>query len=186
MNDERVAEMQRTVFRVVKWWVKRHRWAETQVPDLLQEAAIAVIQAEPSYDPALGPFKTFAGQISERVLRRSAWRNRGPVTHARGAGALSFARGDQALEDATHVLGSQLPPDEEAHRNFALAQVAKVMRKLDSSRGKLAVARFTLGPREAARRGRVPVQEVYAATKKFIRRAAKSKELRAIHKEMHP
>lgn len=186
MDTERLSEMQRVVGEVARKWARGRSWAMPLLPDVLQEATLAVLQAEKSFDPARGEWAAFAAGAAMLALRRYTWRNRGPVAPPRperGGVPAVFVRGELALEDA---LGHAPAPDAELHRRRALEQVTGVLKALDTSKRKLGFA-VLIGeeePAAVARRARVPVQEAYYARKNLTRRAAQSEELRGIHQEL--
>ncbi len=186
MDSERLYETQRVVGEVARKWVRGRPWAMPMLSDVLQEATLAVLQAEKSYNPARGEWAAFAAGAALMALRRYVWRNRGPVAPPRperGGVPAVFVRGELAIEDA---LGHAPAPDAELHRQRALEKVASVLRVLDTSRRKLGFA-VMVGeeePADVARRARVPVQDAYYARKNLTRRAAQSDELRALHQEL--
>ena len=208
MDADRLEETQRVVQEVVRVWMRPHTsWARPMLPDILQEATLAVLQAERTFDERRGAWAPFAQGAAYRALKRYAWRNRGPLVPprpergGRPVGVVSFLnmrRGGDATGREREVSSAVLealerehgPVDMEAdfHRLQALERVVELLRKLDTSKRKMGFA-VLVGedtPAEAARRARVPVHEAYYARKNLTRRIAQSDELRALHQELNP
>jgi hypothetical protein len=186
MDSERLIETQRVVGEVARKWVRGRPWALHLLSDVLQEATLAVLQAEKLFNPARGDWASYAAGAALLALRRFVWRNRGPIAPPRperGGVRAIFVRGELAIEEA---LGHAPPHDLEVHRRRALEQVAGVLKALDTSKRKLgfAVVVKEEEPAVVARRARVPVRAAYYARKTLTRRAAQSDELRALHQEL--
>lgn len=184
MNAERLEETQRVVQEVARRWARGKPWAATRLlQDVLQEALLAAIAAEPSYRPELGTWSAYAAGAAHLAVSRYGWRFRGPVSPPRperGGHPVDF----ESLDVLDVTLHAPSPEDQVARRQI-LARATKILRALDPVRGKPGYA-VALGasPSEVARRRRRPVREVYYARKNLSRRAASHAGLRALLEEL--
>jgi hypothetical protein len=188
MRTEQLEASQRVVQEVVRRWSRNRPWAAGLVPDLLQEALLAVLAAERNYVAARGAWEAYAAGAATNAVQRYAWRFRAAVSPPRPerGGRRADVVGGDAGRQALVLLTCEDPtPEEAAAKARAALKVRRAARALDNSPGKVGLA-VLLGeaPSEVARRRRVDVRDVYAARKNLARRAAGSAEMRVLSEEM--
>lgn len=198
---QRLEDIQRIARGAVTHFLKKLHWAETHVADLMQEAVIAILSAEELYDAAKGPWEKYAMGAACKAVQRYLQRNRTVVVSPRpGRGdpvvvlnhsveGLYSDNGSSRERLAVRLWNnltspSALPPEQlDAAR--LKTRVRAVLRRLDDSKGKLAVKVLLdeKAPAEVRKKG-MRMKVVRYAVKNTTRRAGRSVALQSLAAEL--
>ena len=158
-------KLEQVAIRAARKYKRRCWWA--CMDDLHQEARVAVIEAERTFDPEVGvPVEGYAYRAAMLALRTYTWKQSAPVSASDHT--LESLRGvyHGQLEDV-HVDGGIAPDEDTELRRWHLRVRARIAGVLGEGEAGLLALRVLLGeaqPADVAREAEVPVAKVYAAT----------------------
>lgn len=189
---QRLEEIQQVAHAATKHALKKLPRRLTQhAPDMVQEAVIALLKAEPKYDPSQGPFARFGFHVALHAALRHLNTFRAVVVGPRPDRG-GVPRDDDPIDAiAMKLIRTASPPtllpDDAVDRARVALRIRAAIRRLDDSRGKQG-ARVLLddrAPMEVRRKGQ-RMKEVRYAVKNTTRRAQRSTTLRALWQEIQP
>lgn len=177
-----LSDVQKVAEQTTRWYLKKMPWARSHGPDMLQEAVLAVLTADRTFNPAKGDWRTLANFAAERACRRYINNNAAQTSHH---SRTDFNRPPEEPLDAPREVPLRLvcsnpTPAEVAELRQASRYAYEIVHRLDSTQEKLGV-RVILGerPAELVAEGH-QLKKVRYAVKNTMRRMESSHELRAL------
>jgi DNA-directed RNA polymerase sigma subunit (sigma70/sigma32) len=177
-------EVQRIAADVAHGYARKWRYVDGA--DLLQEAILAVLHAQKTFDPSRGTkFAAYAGQAASYAVKMYLWRNSFPVNesvHKRDS-LMGVVRVSIHSSKATRLKLPLPPPDERLHEARWTKRVQDWVKENDASGLGAAALLADLRPREVAEEKEVPSRKVQQALGRVRTKARQSEELRQLWEE---
>lgn len=172
-----------------QYFLAKRPFAQYHAPDLMQEAVLAVLDAERTHDPKQGPLDKYCYRAVVLALQRYWGRVRDDSLHKRSPSERRLARAypKDGEDPLLHVPSpSALSPAAQAEGNELAERIRDLLRPLDPSWQKFGLTTgLGLGTAgEVAREAAVPVAAVYRARKVMTRKAQESPAVKALYEEI--
>jgi len=192
MQRGEIEEMQEWASSVCEYYFRRLPWASNWASDMMQEALLAMMTSQKTFNPKHGVFRAYAIGAAANAVRRFLWRNRTvvvPTRVERGGHPLDVLSLHGEAKDAVRrLLDNNQLPCEQLNQRRVSDLVRTELYRLDKTPRKVGVELVLRerSPAEIVAETKMPVKKVYYAYHDLHRKASRSKKLRALFQETRP
>lgn len=180
-------EIQRVAAKVAQHYVRRlPPWVKAHIPDMIQEAVIAQLDASSRFVPTLGTWDAFATRAASWSIRHYLWKHRAVVAPPRGEmrSPAQVLRMEGAVRKQVEAEVSPEPsPAALLDQERLRTRVREALLRLDESKNKIGVEAILT---EYTKDGPGQSRSEYNARRVLLKRAKRSPALKALWKETTP